>query len=458
MSMRRRSDEVPQDLFVPAARLSAPGNPFYDRLNEILRKKGFDAFAEELCEPYYKQGGRPSIPPGVYFRMIWIGYLEGIGSERGICWRVRDSLSLRGFLGLSLEAPVPDHSSLSRIRQRLGSEVLVEVFGWVLEALREEGLLRGRCLGIDSTTLEANASMKRIQNRVSGRSYREYLKDLAKASGEKNPGPKDLSRMDRKRKKKVSNREWEHPVDPEAQITRMKNGTTRMAHKAEHAVDMDTGAITAVEVYGGAEGDTQTIDRTLSAATAHTGQAPEEVVADAGYHANDVLETLAADGTRSYIAERKQGRRNWKGKAEARQAVYANRARIGRAKGKALQRSRGERVERTFQLLYDRCGLRRCLLRGTENVLKRLLMQAAGFNLCLLMRKLFGAGTPRGMAGIQAFCRAVLGLFKLLETPLAVARRFVAASHRKVGSIHALHEPRHVNRWISFNPIFSTPC
>ena len=390
--------------------------------------------------------------------MIWIGYLEGIGSERGICWRVQDSLSLRTFLGLSLETPVPDHSSLSRIRQRLGTGVLVEIFGWVLEVLRTEGLLRGKCLGVDSTTLEANASMKRIQHRVDGKTYREFLKNLAQADGETNPSPQDLSRRDRKRAKKVSNKDWEHPVDPDARISRMKNGTTRMAHKVEHAVDMESGAIAAVEVYGGSEGDTQTIDRTLSAAAAHTEEHPEEVVADAGYHSNDVLETLAADGTRTYIAERKQGRRNWKGKEEARNAVYANQARMQRPKGKSLQRRRGERVERTFQLLYDRCGLRRCTLRGAQNILKRLLMQASGFNLCLVMRKLFGKGTPRGMAAIW---RLFGDVFRALMTHFRF--RGKAGRTRSTFTLHFCQKVAEVVRSDFRFPIFkircfSTPC
>ena len=424
MSMKRRKTEDAQELFIPHDALSAPGNPFYQKLEKLLREHKFDEFVEAQCEPFYARTGRPSIPPGVYFRLLLIGYFEGIGSERGICWRVQDSLSLREFIGVGLSGKVPEHSSLTRIRQRLDLGVYSAVFNWILTVLKGNRLLKGKRLGVDSTTLEANAAMRSITRKVDDRSYNEYLKGLARAEGEDDPGPKDIGRMDRKRKKKMANAEWENRNDPDAEISRMKNRTTRMAHKVEHAVDMETGAIAAIEVYGGAQGDSRTLDKTLSSAGSHLGELPQEVVADAGYHSNEVLIGLSADGIRSYISEPRRGRRNWKGKPAAKQAVYGNRQRNRRAKGKALQRARGEKLERPFQLLYDRCDLRQLKLRGAENIHKRLLMQGLGYNLGLLLLKVFGSGTPKGLAeGLKGILRLLFSISSPISVS-EVANRF----------------------------------
>ena len=257
MAMGKRNGDRQQPLWIVGADLpEAPGHPFYRRLNGILKKDGFDRFAEEICAPYYAEVmGRPSIPPGVYFRMLMVGYFEGIDSERGIAWRCADSLGLREFLGYSLTQKTPDHSSLSVIRGRLDLETHQEVFSWVLKLLAEEGLLRGKTIGIDATTLEANAALRSIVRRETGESYEEFLRGLAQASGIQTPTREDLARIDRDRKGKGSNKDWEHPHDPDARIAKMKDGRTHLAHKAEHAVDMDTSAVVAVTVQGADRGE-----------------------------------------------------------------------------------------------------------------------------------------------------------------------------------------------------------
>ncbi len=276
MSMGRKTSSQPP-LWVPHTAVSTgPRHTFYEKLNELLEKHRFDTHVEGLCQEFYApddRQGRRSIPPGVYFRMLLIGYFEGIESERGICWRCADSLSLRGFLGLEVTDPVPDHSSLSRIRGRLAEGVYDEVFRLVLSIVEREGLLKGRVVGVDSTYLRADASMKAIVRRETGESYAEYLKTLARAQGIENPTDEDARRMDRKRKKKTPNAEWRSSTDPEAKIARLKDGRTRLAYKPEHVVDLDTGAILAAEVHPANVGDTQTIGETLEAARTNVSAA-----------------------------------------------------------------------------------------------------------------------------------------------------------------------------------------
>lgn len=408
MALGKRRSERQEVMWIAADQVAqAPGNPYYRRLNEVLKAEGFDAFAEVACAKFYAEGeGRPGIAPGVYFRMHMVGYLEGIDSERGICWRCADSLGLREFLGYALTEGTPDHSTLSVIRRRLDVETHQAVFRWVLEVLARRGLLKGKTLGIDATTLEANAALRSIVRRDTGESYHDFLTRLAKASGIETPTREDLAKLDRKRPGKGSNEEWEHPHDPDARITKMKDGRTHLAHKAEHAVDMDTGAIVAVTVQGANAGDTRTIMTTLSAAAENLPEAlPDpirEVVADKGYHSNEVASALAQLGIRSYLSEPARGRRNWDDKAVERDAVYANRRRIRGVRGRRLMRRRGERVERPFAHCYETGGMRRTHLRGHANILKRLLIHVAGCNLALLMRRGLGVGTPRGLADALA--------------------------------------------------------
>ncbi|MGC9458128.1 MAG: transposase [Halothiobacillaceae bacterium] len=392
-------DEVPR----------SPGHVFYDRLQGILIKAGFDRFVEGLCKPHYASGkGRPSIPPGRYFRMHLVGYFEGIESERGIEWRCADSLSLRSFLRLDPGGSVPDHSTLSRIRSRLPLEVHQEVFAWVLDVITRAGLVQGDRIGVDASTMEANAAMRTIVRKDTGEGYRRMLHRMAEESGMKTPTNEDLSRMDRKRKgKKLSNKDWESPTDPEARIGRMKDGRTRLAYKPEHAVDLDTGAVVAAEVHHADEGDTTTLGKTLKAAETNLSQigkepcssAPSELVADKGYHSRAVLKELDDGPWKTRIAEPKsKGLNWWHGDHEARRAVYNNRIRLGTGKGREAAKRRTELAERSFQHVLDRGGMRKTWLRGRENVQKRYLLHIAGFNLGLLMRHLTGYGTPKGAA------------------------------------------------------------
>jgi transposase len=418
MSMGKRAKQQQEALWVEANRLAkGPGHPFYGRLNEILARYGFDSFVESTCREFYAEGlGRPSLPPAVYFRLMLIGYFEGIDSERGIAWRVADSLTLRDFLGYTATQEPADHSTISRNRRLLCLEAHQEVFTWVLQVLAKERLLRGKTLGIDATTLEANAALRSIVGRDTGESYETFLTGLAKASGIETPTREDLARLDRKRPKKGSNQEWKSPSDPDAKITKMKDGRTHLAHKSEHAVDMETGAVVAVTLQPADRGDCQSFEVTLEEAqgvlsdvledeSAGEGLSPEvlaEVVADKGYHSNAVLVGRAALGIRTYISEPKRGRRNWQGKWAEKKAVYSNRRRIRSRRGKQLMRLRGEWVERSFAHCYETGGLRRTHLRGHPNILKRLLIHVAGFNLGLLMRSVFGIGKPRVLQGLSA--------------------------------------------------------
>jgi transposase len=382
------------------------GHAFYDRLQAVLVEAGFDGFAEGQCAPYYAaKRGRPSIPPGRYFRLHLVGYFEGIDSERGLEWRCSDSLSLRDFLRLGTTEPAPDHSWLSKTRARLPLEVHEAVFAWVLERLAEHGLIRGERIGVDASTMEANAALRAIVRREDGESYRAMLERLAKASGIATPTAEDLVRLDRKRKgKRLSNAEWVSPTDPEARIAKLKDGRTRLAYKPEHAVDLDTGAIVAAKVHAADEGDTATLPDTLEAAAANlatvaaapSAEEPSELIADKGYHSRDGLKDPEDGPWKSRIAEKKgTGVSRWRGDAEARRAVYNNRARLRSGVAKEAFRLRAELVERSFALILDRGGMRRAWLRGRDNLHKRYLVHVAGYNLGLVMRLLVGAGTPR---------------------------------------------------------------
>jgi transposase len=418
MSMGTRQHRQRQeDLWITHNELAqGPAHPFYQRLNELLDGEKFDAFVEKECAGYYaSNNGRPSLAPGIYFRLLLLGYFEGIDSERGIAWRAADSLGLRRFLGFGLDESTPDHSTISRTRRLIDVETHRKVFFWVLGLLADRGLLKGRRIGIDATTLEANAALRSIVRRDSGESYEEFLKGLAQRSGIETPTREDLARLDRKRKKKGSNQEWVNPHDRDARITKMKDGRTHLAHKAEHAVDMETGAVVAVTLQEAHQGDTSTVKETLAEAGETVAQliereaemapaeAPkvsldgiEEVVADKGYHSGPVLEEMKAVGVRTYIPEKKQsGRRHWVGKEGQQQAVYENRQRIERPKGKRLLRQRGELIERSFAHCYDTGGMRRTHLRKHSNILKRQLIHVGAFNLSLVLRKLLGVGTPR---------------------------------------------------------------
>ena len=425
--MGRRTRERQPALWVAATDLpTAASHPFYRRLNQLLATHGFDDFVEEQCAAFYAETmGRPGLAPGVYFRLLLIGYFEGLDSERGIAWRAADSLGLRDFLGVGLETAPPDHSTISRTRRLISLETHQAVFTWVLQCLGGAGLVTGKTLGIDATTLEANAAMRTIVRRDTGEAYQEYLTGLAKASGIGTPTRADLARIDRKRKKKGSNKEWTHPHDPDARITKMKDGRTHLAHKAEHAVDLDTGAIVAVTVQGADLGDTTTIETTLpeaveqleavAAVTDDAVATGDELVADKGYHSKQKMLDFQTLGVRTYISEPDRGPQGWVDEHDARDAVYANRRRTRGARGKALLRRRGELLERPNAHLYETGGMRRTHLRGHDNILKRLVVHASGFNLGLWMRTVTGIGTPRSLQGRDAACLTpLIGLWRLL--------------------------------------------
>jgi len=380
-------------------------HPFYARLNQILDQHDFDGFVEGLCERFYADEGRPGLPPGRYFRLLLVGYFEGLDAERAIAWRAADSFAVREFLGLVLPEAPPDHSTISRTRRLIDLETHEAVFTWMLQRLADAGLVKGKTIGIDATTLEANAALRSIVRRDTGESYQDFLTKLAQASGIETPTRADLARIDRKRKKKGSNDDWTHPHDPDAKITKMKDGRTHLAHKAEHAVDLETGAIVGVTVQDADDGDTTTCVETLIEAAEQVeavrpdGEGIEEIVGDKGYHSNQSLVDFEAVGVRSYISEPDRGRRNWRKNPQARDAVYRNRRRIRGPRGLRLLRLRGERLERPFAHLYETGGMRRVHLRGHTNIRKRVLIHAGGFNLGLLMRQLIGVGTPRGLQG-----------------------------------------------------------
>lgn len=449
MGKRRKSRQRP--LWIAGSDLAAsPGHPFYERLNRVLDEEGFDGFSEAVCGKFYADRvGRPSLAPAVYFRLLLIGYFEGIDSERGIAWRVADSLTLREFLGYELSQAPPDHSTISRNRRLIDLESHQEVFAWVLQVLARRKLLRGKTLGVDSTTLEANAALRSIVRRDSGESYQEFLERLAKASGIETPTRQDLAKIDRNRPGKGSNDDWQHPQDPDAKITKMKDGRTHLAHKASHVVDMETGTIVGVRLDPASAGDTQTVDALLDdvidnlaqvtddamASDQLSDQLTAELVADKGYHSNAVLKRCRGLGIRTYISEPQRGRRNWKGKPEEKAATYENRRRMKRAKGRGLQRRRGELIERGFAHCYETGGMRRTHLRHHDNILKRLLVHVAGFNLSLILRQQCGTGTPQGLQGRLA---AVSALFNRLTTALWRLLRLQAARRRSLSLRRAL--------------------
>jgi transposase len=405
---KRKSEQAP--LWIPTTELPmSPGHPFYVRLNEILAAAGFDRFVEEQSRPFYAPVmGRPSLAPGRYFRLLLVGYFEGLDSERGIAWRAADSLAVRHFLGLGFDEAAPDHSTISRTRRLIDVEAHQAVFTWVQERLVEARLLRGKTIAVDATTLEANAAMRSIVRRDSGESYQQFLTRLAAASGLKTPTREALARLDRRRNKRTASAEWVNPSDPDAKVTQLKDGRTHLAHQVEHAVDLETGALVAVTLHGADVGDTTSLLATTLTAgeqlAAVHASAPTALIGDRGYHSNDTLLTLQALGLRSYLAEPDRGRRCWTKTPEAQQPVYGNRRRVGGRRGKRWMRRRGEYVERTFAHVSDTGGLRRCHLRGHPNILKRLIVHASAFNLGLLMRRAIGRGTPRGLQGRRRPC------------------------------------------------------
>ena len=418
MGMGRRKRERQSELWIAADQVAAaPRHVFYEKLNRVLERGGFDELVESLCLPYYAENvGRDSIPPGVYFRMLFIGYFEGLDSQRGIAWRCGDSLSLKAFLGYGLTEQTPDHSSLTRIRDRLPLEIHEQVFGFVLQQAAAHQLLQGKTVGVDATTLEANAAMKAIVRRDTGEDWKAYLKRLMQEQEligpEDQPTDEQLRRFDKQRKgKKVSNRQWQSPTDPDSRITKMKDGRTHLAYKAEHTVDLETELVLDASVYAADESDGDTLLQSVASAQKTLNEAGreveiQEIVADKGYHQNETLADCAECELRTYLSEPERPRRRWTDKPpEQEQAFRANRRRVRGNRSKRLQKLRSERVERSFAHVCETGGARRTWLRGLEKVSKRYKLTVAAHNLSLLMRRLFGVGKPRGLQGVQAvFC------------------------------------------------------
>src|SRR5271169_1623977 len=456
----RKQREKQADIWIAHTELaSAPGHPFYQKLNELLEAERFDEFVEGRCARFYAaKYGRPSLTPGIYFRSLLIGYFEGIGAERGIAWRLADSLALRRFVGIALDEYTPDHSTISRTRRLIDVDTHREVFGWVLGMLADRGLLKGQRIAIDATTLEANAAMRSIVRRDTSESYEEFLRGLAKASGIETPTREDLVRLDHKRKKRMSNKEWKSPADEDARIAKMKDGRTHLAYKSEHAVDLDTGAVVAVTLPGADKGDTTTLDATLCEAGMTVAELAgreaelrpdhepkvnvngiEELVTDKGYHSGGVLQRVKSYEVRSYIPEKQQtGRRNWQGKQAEQQAVYQNRRRVRGGYGKSLLRRRGELVERSFAHCYETGGMRRTHLRKHQNILKRQLIHVGAFNLSLILRQLLGAGTPREWRNRGGML--LLLLYSLLTR--REARNRLYRSRNSISRVKSLAGPR----------------
>jgi transposase len=457
MALGRRSAERQEELFVPHNRLPrSEGHAFYRQLNQLLAEAGFDRFVEKLCAAHYLPRGtpgRPSIPPGVYFRMLLVGYFEGIGSQRGIAWRCHDSLSLREFLGVPLTEDAPDHSSLTRVRDRLPLEVHAAAFQFALKLADEKGLLKGKTVGVDSTTLEANAAMKSIVRKDTGEDWREFVVGLMKQEGvveeDQAPTDEEIRRFDKKRKnKKVSNEDWESKTDPDARIAKMKDGRTHLAYKAEHVVDLESELILAAEVYAADHPDQHTLVDSVMEAQNRLRQAVgemtiDEVAADKGYHAAEQIELADSLSLRTYIPEPERTHKlRWTDKPpELKRAVSANRRRTKTDKSKRLQRLRSERVERSFAHVCETGGARRTWLRGIDKVRKRHVIAALARNLGLLMRALFGMGTPRGLqteGGSDDGLAALLRLAWLAVKPVNVALATLAARRRHAAN-HGAH-------------------
>jgi transposase len=439
MAMGKRKSRQ-EDLFVFAEGLpKSGGHPFYKKLNELLAEADFDRWIERRCRQYYEADprGRPSLPPGVYFRMLLVGYFENIDSQRGIAWRCADSLALRRFLGIPLHEDVPDHSTLSVTRSRLPKEVFAEVFQFVLRIADERKLLSGKTVGVDSTTLEANAAMKSIVRCDTGEDWKGYVTRLMREEGviaaDEKPTDEAIRRFDKKRKdKKVSNDEWKSKTDEDARITKMKDGRTHLAYKAEHVVDLDSDMVLSATVHPADHGDAETLvdsvmDASLNLKEAGSEQEIKEVAADKGYHKASTLELAESLNLRTYIPEpRRQYERKWTDKPAAEQkCVYENRRRVRRAKSKKLQKLRSERVERTFAHVCRAGGARRSWLRGLDEVGKRYVIAVAGHNLGRILWKLFGIGKPKSLQGLVALVQ----LLQLLKQRSAAALSPHKATH-----------------------------
>ncbi len=431
--------KAPQsELWIATNQLARPAkSAFYSKLDQTLDSFGFAQKVRPLCAPAYDQSGtgRPGIDPVVYFKMIMIGFFENLPSERAIASRCADSISIREFLHYELSEETPDHSSLSLIRQRLSGPVYEEVFKIVLGALQQHGLLKGKHLGIDSSVMEANASLRALVNRNTGEQYWEYVKGLAKESGVDPNDADAVRKFDRKRPKKMSNKDWKNPHDPDAKIGPKKDGATDMIYKPETVVDLDTGTITSAQILLGDQTDAQDASTRLlePQKTINQVRGDQEdlltiktVTADKGYYDIGEAKILQSEGIKTVISDPVANRRLDKLGEEDLEAVKAARRSAKSKYGKNLLRRRGMHLERPFAHILDCGGMRRATLRGRENLAKRFKLAAAFYNLSQLMRKLIGFGTPKQMeagrgGGLWAFFGILVLLLRtfeaMLETP-----------------------------------------
>ena len=458
MFERRVGNEEQKDFWIMAGELpEATPDAFYRRVNATLEKIGFAKEVWAICEPAYadaSRGGRPGIDPVVYLKMLTVGFFENLPGQRAIANRCADSLSIRGYLGYSLTEATPDHSSLTVIRERLSVEQLEAIHQVLLKALRAHGLLGGRKLGIDSSVIEANASLRALESRNTAESYWEYVKRLAEEAGIDASDMKAVRRFDRRREgRKTSNQEWQNPHDPEAKVGRTKDGACDMIYKPEHITDLESGAIVRAEVRPGdaADNDASLCDRVMAAVATLSEVAPEvpleklgaELCADEGYFAVESIAQLQSCEVRTVIADPQARRRKPERASEEHRSALRRANRATRSKsGKALLRARGEHLERSFCHLLDHGGLRRATLRGCEKLTKRLIGGALAYNLSLLLRHLFGVGTPK-----QALAR---GLRVLRTTPFwlnafmaMLKRHFSSQPPRLRQRFESSHRARH---------------
>lgn len=431
---RRKDAESQASFWVPTSELpSTPINAFYARLDRALGESGFGDAVRALCEPFYEgdrsRGGRPGIDPEVYFKMQIVGFFENIPSERGIAARCADSLAIREFLHYGLQEATPNHSSLTVIRQRLSAEVYEEVFGLVLRALKKHKLLKGRHLGIDASVMEANASLRSLEHRLTGDAYAEYVRKLAEAAGVDTSDPAAVRRFDKKRPgRKTSNDEWHNPHDPDAKVGRTKRGNTRMIYKPEHVVDLETGAIVDADLRPGDEHDTEDVAQRVLGAEARMNRAlgdpkdterVERLAADMGYFKLEEIGLLQGVGIEIAIRDPQRNRRVDRLPEYDRTALEAALSTVTSEDGQALLKRRAELVERSFEHVLDCGGARRTTLRGRDNIRKRYLIQAACANLSLLMRHLAGVGTPKQALATGRACLTTMdSLLALLVTVL----------------------------------------
>jgi hypothetical protein len=409
MFERRAEREQQNEFWINRQEIAAPrASGFYRRLEGTLQEKGFAAGVWKLCAPAYadlSKGGRPGIDPVVYFKMQMVGFFEDLPSQRAIASRCDDSRAIREFLGYDLTESTPEQSSFTVIRQRLSLEIIEAVHRLVLSMLREHGLLRGRKLGIDSSVIEANASLRALEHRNTEESYWDYVRRLAAEAGVDPEDSKAVRRFDKKRPdRKTSNEEWVNPHDPDAKVGRTKDGATDMIYKPEHVTDLESGAIVSAEVRPGDAGDTVELTERVAGAVGTLtevcgeeclDQLGRELAADEGYFALEEIRSLQELDVRTVIADPKSGRRR-QDLAEDDQSVLQRAQRAVQSKtGKALLRRRGEHLERSFAHVLDHGGCRRTTLRGTANLNKRYLVAVLTHNLSVLMRKLYRCGTPK---------------------------------------------------------------